>query len=682
MVQLKYGPESSHDEHAHRRMQVVYTRKMHERQVFMDELRELRKKKLKYILKRITESIGPKWYHALSVPQRIALDSLESSIYQDLLEGRPIRTAHVMRELGLYPRPNTVDLMNSAYFGRNDPKEMLAQLFLITYGHTIDGKRSSYCLNAKLMLSGILYLGLEQLIALLRERFRPDTKKEKPNPKPKPKVEPPLCSPYLQKMVAVLYERPVYKRPRPPPLPNLDDFNEPYEEEPVMPKPPPPPPPPPPPKKRLPRSYCDKISGIISIEPHSSVTALSMKTYKRNSHRRIRGSKLCVTEVKKTYGISMANQKKVSRRRKPVAPNTGMWNSQYVINGVYSIHGKTVFVLGTVSILPPVGDLIHGGYRHLKGEYINIHYGFAARPPPPKADPCDCVKKWHDSVFEYVRKTKCYCGHHYDYGNEGTFPPDELPFFQKPTRHSPFQFKYQTIYDTDEKRLHVEKEFKRVWDTDSMLHVVDGTVKDKKEKKLKKTKKSSTTCLGKNPRPEDYLKCALRLMRQVNIAARLPDIHLVPELKEWMRRRIHGPYCHLEKSEMLHKSTMYWQIFQTIAAKGFGHIAPLKDPTYAGHTTWVHKQNLNEKFRKFTEQYKLQLFRSQAKFNNLMWTTMCQAAFPDKKFREIYFSYLVRRVQDMYIIHPYSSKESLERKLLIAKKRYCCPPAGIEQLES
>ncbi|KAM3966670.1 LOW QUALITY PROTEIN: uncharacterized protein ACR2FA_012208 [Aphomia sociella] len=679
MVQHKYGPETSLEERTQRHIQILYGRKMRERQVFMNELKEVRKQRDKYIFKIITDSIGPKWYHAFSVPQRTALDSLQFSIYQDLLEGRPVRTARVMRELGLYPRPNIIDLMNCVYLGRNDPKEMLAQLFLMTYGHPIDGKRCSYSLNAKLMLSGILYLGLDNLIILLRERFRPDIQNKPPKQKAKPKIEPPLKSPYLQKMVAVLYERPIRKRPRPPPLPNLDDLNEPYEEEPTIYKPPPPPPPPPP-QKRLARSFCDKIAGVSPIEPHTSVTALTMKTYTRTSHRRIRASKLSLAEVKKTYGISMANRKKGARRRKPVAPNTGMWNAQYVINGVYTIHGKTVFVLGTIAILPPAGELIHGGYRYLNGEYINIHCGFRARPPPPKPDPCDCVKKWHDTVFQYVRMTKCYCGHHYDYGNEGKFLPEELPFFQKPTRHTPHQFNYQTIFNTDEKSLHIEKEFKRAWETDSMLHVDDGIVKDKKDKKKKK--KSSTTCLGQNPRPEDYLKCALRLMKGVNIAARLPDIHLVPELKEWMRRRLYGPYTRLEKADKLRKSSMYWQILQTLVGKGYGHVAPPKDPTYTGLTTWVQKQNLNEKFRKFTQKYKLELFRSQAKVNNLMWPSMCQAAFPDKKFREIYFSYLVRRIEDMYIMHPYSSKEAEERKLTIGRKRYSCPPAGIELIET
>ncbi|CAG9783192.1 unnamed protein product [Diatraea saccharalis] len=672
-----YGPETSHEERDLRRMQIVYAGKMRERQVFMQELKEYRKKNFKKVFNSVKRSVGPIWYHALSEPQREALDTLEFSIYQDLLEGRPVRSAVVMRRLGLYPRPNNIDLMNCLYLGRDDPKVMLSQLFAMTYGHPIDGKRASYDLNAKLMLSAILYLGLSNLIELLKKRFSPDQPEKPPPAKPKHKPEPPLASPYLQKLVAVLYEPPRPKKSKPAPLPNLDELNEPYEEEPPIPKPPPPPPPPPPPKKRIPISYCEKLAGIMTIEPYSS--NIAVKAVTRSSQRRIRGSKLCVTEVKKTYGISVTRRKKSTRKRKPKAPKTGLWNSQYVINGVCEVQGKTVFVLGSVFILPPLGDLIHGGYRCLDGQYVNVHCGFRALPPPPKPDPCDCAKKWQTKVFEYLKNSRCYCRHYYDYGNEGNFLPEELPFFQKPTKHMPYQFNYDNIYNIDPKHLHVDKEFKRIWDTESLLRVDDGTLIDKKDKKKKK--RSSTTCLGQNPKPEDYLKCALRLMRRVNVAARLPDIHLVPELKEWMRRRIYGSFKEKQKTEMLRKSNMYWQMLLTMAMQGYGHVAPPVDPAYAGHTTWVHKQNLNEKFRKFTNQYRLALFRSLAKVNNLMWSTMFQAEMPDKKFREIYFSYMYARLEDLLLMHPYCSTETTERKMTIAKKRYCCIPAGIEPQE-
>nr|XP_026484795.1 uncharacterized protein LOC113392524 [Vanessa tameamea] len=691
MQHKERGPEESHEMREQRHMQVLYSRHTRERQVFMQELNEIRRRKEKNVLKTVKKLIGPTWLHALSVPQRNALNSLEFSIYQDILEGRPVRTASIMRQLGLYPRPNNVDLMNCVHFGRDDPKKMLAQLFLITYGHPIEGKRSLYDLNSRLILSAILYLGLDNLLELLRKRFRATDVKESPEKKPKSKNLTPLQSPYLQDMIAVLYLPPKRKPFKPLPLPDIDDLNEanePYEEEPTIPKPPPPlsPPPPllsppPPPKKKVHRSFCDKLAGFVKIEPYSSFTTVAVKTFtQRSQGHKLRGSKMCV-EVKKSYGISMSRPTKSLKRRKLTAPDTGIPNAQYQIHGVYKIHGKTVFVLGNVSILPSDGDLINGGYRYIGGEYINIHCGFRAKPPPPKPEPCDCVKKWQNTVLKYVKENKCVCGHHYDYGNEGTFGPEELPYFQKATKFSPYQFNYQTIYNLDQKHLYIEKEFKRIWDTDSALHIDDGVVVEKKDKKKKKVKKSSATCLGEAPKPEDYLKCALRQMRRINIAAKLPDIHLVPELKEWMRMRIYGPFTRYAKKEMLRKSIAFWQTFLTLAQKSFGHVSPKKDPMYAGHTNWIHKQELNDKFRKSTFQYKLELYRSYARINNLLWRTMCQAEFPDKKFREIYFSYLYGRIEDLHLMHPYSTKETMERKFAMAKKRYVCSPHGVESQE-
>ncbi|CAH2238790.1 uncharacterized protein LOC120637914 [Pararge aegeria] len=681
MVQTKNGYETSYEDRKQNRLQVVYRRQTQERQIFMQDLKEIRRQREIRLFKTMKNLIGPTWLQALSVLQRKALDTLEFSIYQDLLEGRPTRTASLMKELGLYPRPNTVELMTCVYLGRNDPKEMLAQLFLTTYGHPIEGKRCYYNLNARLVLSGILYLGLENLLELLRLRFLPDKEKKPPKPKPRPQPQPQLESPYLQEMTAVLYLRPKRKPFRPAPLPNLDDLNDPYEEEPPIAKPPPPPPPRPPPKKRLPRSYCDKIAGVMNIEPYSTITTThTIKTVTQgNQLRKTKGSKMSIA-LKKSYGISVSRSSRGDKRRKRLtAPNTGISSTQYTINGVSKVHGKKVFVLGNVSTLPPEGDLINGGFRLINGEYINIHCGFRGRPPPQKPGICDCVTNWQDAVFKYVKENKCRCGHLYDYGNEGIFPPEEIPYFQKPSRFSPFQFNYHTIYNLDEKQLFVEKKFKKIWDTDSTLHIGDSAVIEKKDKKKKKFRRSSATCLGQNPKPEDYLKCALRQMRRLNIAAKLPDIHLVPELKEWMRWRIYGPFTKSVKKDMLIKSFMFWQIYCGLEKKGLGHVYPKQDPKYKGLTTWKNKQDLNDKFRKYTLKYKLDLYRTYAYSTNILWPTMFQAEFPNKKFREIFFSYLFSRIEDLQLMHPYNSREAAERANILSKKRYICKPDGAEE---
>lgn len=700
-------------------LQLVYARETCQRQIFIEDLKEYRKRKFKHMFNSIVTEVGPKWYQALSVQQRLALDKLEISIYQDLLEGRPVRTSVVIHKLGLIPFPSYPELMSCITLGCDDPKEMLAQLYYTTYGIPINGKKLSYCLHARLILSAIFYLGLDNLILLLEQTFAPDRSIAKPEPKPRPPPQPKLPSPYLTKLVAALYIPNRRRRPPPLPLPDLAVLNDPYEEEPIVPKPPPPPPPPPPPKKRLPISYCEKLAGINPITAH--VSPIELPVVKKAARTRNKSkTKLQNGVPKKKYGIGIGPPKKSTHRKKRVPPSTGLWNAQYTINGVYQIQGKTCFVLGNVSILPALGELIHGGHAYVGGQYFNIHCGFRGWPPEQTPEPCDCVKQWQDAVFRYIGDTKCDCGHHFDFNNQGTFSQEELPYFTKATRNAPSQFHYDTIFDTDVERLFIKKEFKRIWETESLLRTDEDTKRMEKKKKKKKADKekekemmresrrvlaessqskdegskgnketksvknqiyaeTSQTCLGASPKVTDYLKCALRLMRKVNIAARLPDLHLVPELIEWMRNRLHGRLPLAEKKEYLRKSTTYWNMFKTLADQSFGHVAPPKEPLYRRATTWKDKQMLNDDFRQYTERYKLQIFKSYAYVNNLFWRTMYQAEFPDKKFREIFFSYLFSRVDDLQLIHPYSTRETMERKTILMNNRYVCLPDGWEE---
>lgn len=672
----------SHEMQSQRRMQLVYTRKTQERRIFMEDLSDYRKRNDKAVLKEIKKSMGTRWYQVLSVPQTVALDTLEFCMYQDLLEGRPNRTQRIMTQLGIFPRPNADDLMYCIYCGRDDPKVMFSELFLIRYDHAYDIKRTKYDLNARLILTSIYYLGLPQLLKLLREQFQPDQPELPSKPKMKRKPGPPLPSPYLQKMIAICYEPKQWVRKPPPPLPNLDALNEPVDETPPVPKPPPPPPPPPPPKKRLPRAYCDKLAGLTPRPPepyYCPTTGISRNTFasKRSLAVSVARKNEFMKEEKKVYGIGNTRLASRGKRRKPKPPSTGLWNSQYTICGVFKVRGKSVFILGSVAILPVAGDIIHGGHALVLGDNVNIYRGVRGQPPSTKSGSCDCVKTWAEQAFNYLKQSKCYCGHHYDFYNEGVFPPEELPFFEKPTRHGPFQIKYDNIYDIDPKSIQVGKEFKRLWDTDSTLLVEDP---NKKKPPPKKKKRTSKTCLGMNPKIRDYLKCALVRLQRINMAARLPDIYMAPELVAWMYRRLHGPYTRQQKKRMLLKSNVYWVRFSRFASEQIPHVPLPIIPKFKGTTTWNYKQALTDSFRKFTFQHRLKLFRAHAEYCNMMWPSMFQAQLPDKKFREIYFSYLFGTVDDLTLLHPYNTIEAEMNYAKYISKPYRCIPAGIEKI--
>ncbi|XP_063547565.1 uncharacterized protein LOC134755017 [Cydia strobilella] len=672
--QVHQDADSFFRDPAQQRSQIVYAKQTRERQVFMEDLREYRRQLEKQAMKTMRKLVGPRWYQVLSVPQRDALDRLASSVYQDLLEGRPTRTSRIIHRLGVFPPPKPMDLMIANFHGSDDPKKMLAHLFFLLYGHSIEGKRNCYCFNAKLILSAIYYLGLKNLIELLREKFKPDQDVPPTPPKPKSKRQPPVPSPYLERSIIPVWYPASPKKFTPPPLPNLDELNEPYvdnDEYRIRVKPPPPPPPPPPPK-RIPRAICDKLAGVFNIAP-SQVTTVTMKT--TMSQRKHQNHNMTLEVKKKTYGICITRPERKSCRRKLKPPTTGVNNAQYLIQGVYTVGRRTVFVLGSVSILPAEGDLIHGGFAQCPTGYMNIHLGFRGYPAPPPPDPCDCNKKWQDKILKYVKESKCYCGHNYDYSNEGTFPSDELPHFQKPTAGAPYQFNYHTIFDIDEKQLLIKKEVKKILEGDSVIGSKKDLVVKKKEKEKKR---SSKTCLGQNPKPSQYLKCALRVLRGVNVAARLPDVHLAPELVEWMRRRIAGPLGPAQRQAYLRQTRELQTMLDSITPRIYGPLLTKNNTEFRGASTWTHKLKFRDRFNKYSCEYRRQLFKCFANINNLLWRIMFLPEFPDKKFREIFFSYLYATSDDLMLMRPYSTFETNDRKERLMSRRMICLPDGYE----
>ncbi|GBP30009.1 hypothetical protein EVAR_22910_1 [Eumeta japonica] len=593
----QYGPEQSYEAQAHRRQDETYSRKTMKRQEYLEDLQDQRRKDDKQRWKEIVALQGPTWYQALSVTQRCALDTLGTSIHHDLIEGRPTYIRPVIRELGIYPIPGSIDLMISAHHGRDNPQVMIAHLFEHTFGHAISVKRTSYSLNARLMLSAILYLGMDHLISLLREKFRPDPQEPVRKTRQKQKKSPrPLSSPYLEKITAVMWIKRKVKPSKPPPLPAIDDSEE--------------------------------LEGGASEQPSRN----SMSTAKDKEEL---GKK---SKVKK---------EKSGKKNKLFVPSTGLDNAQYTIAGVTVVKGQKYYILNTVTILQTDTEMIHGGFAIIEGLYLNIHCGYRSRPPPPLPDPCDCMKAWNDTIFDHVKTYKCRCGHRYDFHNQGPFPRDELLFFHKPTLHSPYYFDCEAIYELDPQRLHIAKEFKNIWDTDSMLKLSEAAQNLKKKKR-----KGPTVGLGPNPSPQDYILWALARMRDINLIATLPDAHLVPELVEWMRKRIYGPLSKVGKLALLKASERYWPLFTVQESSCHGHVLPKIPPELYERTNFNQKARLKNIYEECANNYIAQTFRAQARIANTLWPTMYQAQVPNKSFRETYFTYIPAAVHYMHIIQP------------------------------
>lgn len=709
----------SNEEKVNRRLQILYARRMYERQIFMNDLKQYRAAAHKKKFKEVTRLVGPVWYQVLSVSQRNALDNLKESMHTDLIEGRPTKVMRDVRDLGIVPRPHCIDLLNCVFIGRNDPKDMLALLFLETFGYPVTTKRNSYPLNARLILTGIFYLGLQPIIRSLDTIFRyRGQKEETPRLRSKKKTVRSGSSPYLEKMTAALNIRPKSKKQPPLPLPSFDFF---FDEDELSNAPaggtqpsqtkqttlgstsfmdkgssaakgPPSPgqpglhaastmmhsqsnlkamstlntqnlPPLPQLKRKTHRAHCDKMAGVYKLTNDISDTGYSTLN---DIHKKKRKSQFNFDDIKKDFG--MVTTKKKKEFDTPYLPALPQDNLQYIIKGVCVIKERTYFNLEAVTVLAPDGYIIHGGFAICCGMNVNIYVGIRTNPPPPIEKPCDCVEKWDDAVLEYLKTTKCGCGHRYDFYNEGKFPDEEMPYFYKATKTSPFHFDYNTIFETNKHILHIAKEFKRIWETDSMLRVTDLSDPDEKLK----LRMANMNILPDEPGPEDYLKYAMKTLERENTAATLPEVYQAPELREWMRRRIHGPVNKHDKMNMKKKSISYWQMLHNLANSGYGHATLQDGGAFSGSTDWLSKMSLNKKFEKFRDDYKHRWFKEQVKFNNMMWSTMFHEVLPDKSFRDIYFSYLQARLEDVQLLHPYSPREAQDRKQTIQNKRVIC----------
>ncbi|KAI5642424.1 hypothetical protein NE865_05451 [Phthorimaea operculella] len=676
----------------HRQILLKHNREMEERRRFLQELKKARGELVQQTQKEVKNNIGPTWYQVLSVRQRMALDTLPRALYQDILEGRPVKTMEIIRILGIFPRPNKWAVQHCMYLGRNDPKEFLSELYSELYHHPISQKQYSYDLNMRVILSSIFYLGLDDMTNSLKEQFKPD-KSEPPRPRIVKTRRTPVCSsPYLQKMEAPLYKPAVTpKRTPPPPLPDLSFLNKRLEKEEL--------PPPkiiepvlsqpllPHPKKRIYRAQCDKLAEVLVLQQEvpKNVVIPKPKTEKNLPKYRRKASKTNLQDVKKKYGLNLCKKRK-KQIKKPQPPSTGLENVQFNITGVYTYKGCSYYIIGTVYTIPHEGIIVHGGHMRLpNGEYGLIHLGWSYRPSPD-FDECECMENWDSAVFRHIQNTKCYCGHRYDFGNEGTYPEEEVPLFVPPTGRLPMQFNYDAIYQMDPKIQQVQKDFKKIWDSESILQEdVDSEIAARRKKKNKKKEPpkpdKTKPCLGEKPSLEDYLRCALRLQRQTNIAACLPYVHRAPELRAWMRRRVHGPYTTEQKQAMMIRSLKLWSNFKTFQNVGQCKAELPSDPSISKNTSWKQKFEINKQFRKVVNTYKIDLYTAQAYANNLLWATTFDAEYPDAKFREIFFTYLAGHVTDVDIFHPYCRYENADRISKRARHRYICLAKGAGDIE-
>ncbi|KAI5642355.1 hypothetical protein NE865_05717 [Phthorimaea operculella] len=685
------------DHKRRRKMRLIFTRKTTERQLFMEELKTVRKERQKRVLKNIKKSVGPTWYQVLSTRQRAALDKLEFNIKHDLISARPYGTMSILSVLNISPLPHVVDVFESIDKSQGNPMAFFAILFYTLYDHEISAKRYYYDLNQRVILSSIFYLSLPELKRLLAMKFAWNGEKSSTLSSSHKKQKARPESPYLWKTKAPMWLPEEPQRKKPDPLPDLGWLNAPFQQEPSIPRPPPPPPPPPPKKKTLDIDYCMQLAGYYPVPPRPKEEE-STQTPPEVSSRRRRPTKMILKVEKKIYGIDRSLCPTFRKtKRKPRFPESPLVNEHNLIMGIFFYRGIPRPIIGNMVRTPLKGHIIHGGHVEFQGAYVMLHLGIKDELPRKFPPPCTCMHRLEGAILEYVKKQKCKCGHRYDFKNEGDFTAedDEEPYFLRPSSRNPYQFRMENIFQRDREIAALQKEIHTIWDEDSLLGIAPMSIdshdvvalaredlkRRKKESKYKRLR--DPDCLGSHPKVEDYLRCSVRQFRLINIAARLPDIHKTRELKEWMRMRLYGPLSDKDKRKLNKRSTTDWAYLKYFENEGLG-VARIKLPDYLKKnimTNWQEKDKLIEKFKKFTHKFRVKIYKKNYSVGNLYWATMCQPEFPDKHFRDIYFSYMISQVNDVNLSHPYSIVESMNRKLRIQERRIVCVPKGAADVD-
>ncbi|KAJ2943932.1 hypothetical protein O0L34_g8253 [Tuta absoluta] len=678
-----------------RKLRLIFTRKTTERKLFMDELKIIRKDTENKVLKNIKKSVGPSWYQVLSTRQRAALDRLEFNMKHDIISGRADGVMVILNVLNICPIPHVIDVFSSMDASKGNPMEFFAILFYTLYDHEISVKRYHYDLNQRIILSSIFYLGLPDLKRLLQSKFAWNGEKSSPPP-PDKKRKQRHKSPYLWPMKAPMWFPAPPQKKKPDPLPDLGWLNAPMQQEPSIPRPTPSPPPPPPRKDTLDIDYCMQLAGyypILGPPPKEKPIEITQPI-----SRRRRPTKMIFKAEKKVYGLdrSICPSFKL-RAKKPRYPIPTLENEQYNILGMSVVKRRAIAIVGGMIKIPIKGFIIHGGYVMFKGEFIVLNLGIKGEIPNNYLPPCTCVEALERPVFRYLNKHKCTCHHRFDFKNEGDFSreDDEEPYFQRPSSRNPHLFRTDNIYQTDQALGALYKTIHSIWDEDSLLNIPLNSIDSydvvalareelkriKKENKYRKHRLPD--CLGTNPKVEDYLRCSIRQFRLINIAARLPNVHMTRELKEWMRMRIFGPLTAKEKKKLNNKSTAYWAYLKYFEKEGLG-VARLKLPDYLKKnipTDYNQNKKLYERFKRFTHHFRVKIYKKHSAAGNLFWATMCHPEFPDKHFRDIYFSYMINQVNDVLLNHPHSIVETMEKVLRKQQKRTVCLAKGAADVD-
>ncbi|CAB3261459.1 unnamed protein product [Arctia plantaginis] len=593
-----------------------YNKKVHDWLQYLKELRHYYHAESVRKEKRLLREAGPSWYCEFSTAQRAVLAQLKAYIHQDLLEDIPRRTRKALHDLGLTQLANKIPknvLLKTLGDSKEDPGVFIWNLYTAVFNQSPSELRFKYDTTGRILMSCLVFIDLEDCVEKLENLTRykkapPIVKEPKKQQYYEPKVR---YGQYLQRMYVPLYTT-VKKKKKPEPLPLGNKL---------------------------------RLRSEESYEDLRKDTGFLVKRLLRNQHEQQQErvcnykfweppSTLRNTDPKM---VAYVNKLKMLKRKAKAKFKAPFKNAQFQIGGVSFTGGRPNYCVNNVALLPSGYILINAGLAVVRGDYVTCIAGFWIYPRKEveKCDAkCDCLTKWEQPVMEFLKGTKCKCGHLYDLYNEGK--PSEK-FFYPPDKHGPFWIDKAKVFQMDPMEDFIKDTFR------------EGL------KSAPSTVASPEPSISASGLKESELLAAFLadLSDTYLVIPHLPEANLLNNLQEWVRNRVKGPLTPKQHRRLYLNSLRRWLDLKHVDHRARAYSIPFTLKQLE-HFSWQHRRMVQELFQVLLDNFVTRNRLKQVVQTRMWWPTTKYDQYPGKPFLDIFFTYLPPRMQDVYFVNPYS----------------------------
>nr|XP_021189868.2 uncharacterized protein LOC110375903 isoform X1 [Helicoverpa armigera] len=567
--------------------------------------------------KRLKREAGPRWYVELSSQQKTVLSHLKEDIHQDLLEDVPRRMRKALSDLGISLKIPKKVLMDAMVECIEDPGLFFWKLYTTIYKISPTELRKKYDNDAMIMMSCLVFIDINECIETLNEITQTE-KSATPAPKKKKKKPPQpdgKYGEYLQKFHVPFFatRSPKEKETKPKPLG--------YKF-----------------KLRSEESYENLCKSTTFLEKRMERSKKEKQTERNTNYKFWEPPSTLRNNDPKM--VAYVNKLRMLKKKARARFESPYKNVQYLITGVAFTGGRPHYLLANVSLLPTGYVAINEGITISNNEAVTHIDGYWKYPneDEEKCDStCDCITKWEPTVMDYLKDSKCKCGHLYDFYNASA--KNKEKFFYPPTRHGPFWFDRAKIYQLDP---------------------IEDFIRDTFNEAMKSnetTPEPSEPCLNAFGLKESELLAAFLadLSDSPLLIPHLPEANLLNNLQGWARSRVKGKMSPKKHRRLQLQSQRRWLDLKHMDFRARACRIPFSLKQLA-HMNWSHRHLIQQLFDVLIEDFITRNRIKQVEQTRLWWSTMKYDHYPGKPFLDIFFTYMPGRMKDTHLINPYSAE--------------------------